>query len=54
MFRKLVTLFLVVLVMNLDGVRLAHAESKEEKQARFAEKIKANVINLGTGESTRV
>ena len=54
MFRKLVTLFLVVLVINLVGVRLAHAESREEKQARFAEKIKANVLKLGTGESTRV
>ena len=54
MFRKLVTLVLVATVMNLAGVRLAYAESKEEKQARFAEKIKANVLKLGTGESTRV
>jgi hypothetical protein len=54
MFRKLVTLVLVVLVINLTGVRLAYAESKEEKQARFAEKIKASVLKLGTGESTRV
>ena len=54
MFRKLVTLLLVAFVMNLAGVRLAYAESKEEKQARFAEKIKANVLKLGTGESTRV
>jgi len=36
------------------GVRLAYADSKEEKQARFVEKIKANVLKLGTGESTRV
>ena len=54
MFRKLVTLLLVAFVMNLAGVRLAYANSKEEKEARFAEKIKANVIKLGTGESTRV
>ena len=54
MFRKLVTVLLVALVINLTGVRLAHAESKEEKQARFAEKIKTNVLKLGTGESTRV
>ena len=54
MFRKLVTLLLVVFVINLAGVRLAYAESKEEKQARFAEKVKANVLKLGTGESTRV
>jgi hypothetical protein len=54
MFKKLVTLLLVALVMNLAGVRLAYADSKEEKQARYAEKIKTNVLKLGTGESTRV
>lgn len=54
MFRKLVAVLLVALVINLAGVRLANAESKEEKQARFAEKIKANVLKLGIGESTRV
>ena len=54
MFRKLVTLLLVALVINLSGVRLAYANSKEEKQARFAEKIKANVLKLGAGESARV
>ena len=54
MFRKLVMLVLVALLINVAGVRLAYAESKEEKQARFVEKIKANVLKLGTGESTRV
>ena len=54
MYRKLVALLLVAVVINLAGVRLAYADSKEEKQVRFAEKIKANVLKLGTGESTRV
>jgi hypothetical protein len=54
MFRRITTLLLVVSVINLAGVRIAYAESKEEKQARFAEKIKINVLKLGTGESTRV
>jgi hypothetical protein len=54
MFKKLFTLLLIALVVNLAGVRLAYADSKEEKQARFAEKIKANVLKLGTGEATRV
>ena len=54
MFRKVMTLVLVALVINLAGARLAYAESKEEKQARFAEKVKANVLKLGTGESARV
>ena len=54
MFRKLMTLLLVALVINVAGVRLANAESKEEKLARFTEKVKANVLKLGTGESSRV
>ena len=54
MFKKVVTVLLVSLIINLTGVRLAYANSKEEKQARFAEKIKASVLKLGTGESTRV
>ena len=54
MFRQLMALLLVVFVVNLAGVRPVHAESKEEKQARFAEKIKASVLKLGTGESARV
>ena len=54
MFKKLGTLLLVAMMMNLAGVKLAYANSKEEKEARFAEKIKTNVLKLGTGESTRV
>ena len=54
MFRKLFTLLLMALVINLGAVRVAYADSKQEKQARFTEKVKANVLKLGTGESTRV
>ncbi len=54
MLKKSVTLLLVALVINLGGVRLAYADSKEEKHARFTEKIKANVLKLGSGESARV
>jgi hypothetical protein len=54
MFRKLFSLALVMLLINSAGIRLAHAESKEEKQARFAEKVKVNVLKLGTGETARV
>ena len=54
MCRKVMTVLLVALVMNLGGGRLAYADSKEEKQARFAEKVKVNVLKLGTGESARV
>ena len=54
MFRKLITVLLVAMVLNLAGVRPAYADSKEEKQARYAEKVKANVLKLGSGESARV
>lgn len=54
MFKKLFSLLLVALLVNLAGMRLAYADSKEEKQARFAEKVKANVLKLGTGEASRV
>ena len=54
MLKKLFSLALVALLINLAGVRLAYADSKEEKQARFAEKVKASVLKLGTGEETRV
>ena len=54
MFKKLISLALVGLLINLAGVRLAHADSKEEKEARLAEKVKASVLKLGTGEAARV
>ena len=54
MFRKLFTLLLVAMVINVGGVRLVYADSREDKQTRFVEKIKANLLKLGTGESARV
>ena len=54
MFKKLLSLALVALLINLAGMRPAYAGSKEEKQARFAEKVKTSVLKLGTGEAARV
>lgn len=54
MCKKLFSLALVALLLNLAGMRLAYADSKEEKQVRHAEKVKANVLKLGTGEAARV
>ena len=54
MFKKLLSLSLVALLINLAGVIPAYAVSKEEKQARFAEKVKASVLKFGTGEAARV
>ena len=54
MFKKLLSLSLAALLINLAGVTPAYAASKEEKQARFAEKVKASVLKFGTGEAARV
>ena len=54
MFKKLISLALVASLINLVGMTTVYAASKEEKQARFAEKVKSNVMKLGTGESARV
>ena len=53
MFKKLLALSLVTLLINLTALP-AYAASKEEKEARFAEKVKANVMKVGTGEAARV
>ncbi len=51
MLKKFVTLSIVILVMNPGGVRIAYTESRAENQARFAEKIKASELKVGTGEA---
>jgi len=54
MSKRLIALALVGLLINLAAVRTAFATSKGEEQARFAGKVKANVLKLGTGEKARV
>ena len=54
MFKKLLSLFLVALLINLAALAPAYAASKAEKEARLAEKVKTNVLKLGTGEAARV
>jgi hypothetical protein len=54
MFKKLLSLSLVALLINLASVTPAYAASKEEKEARLAEKGKASVLKFGTGETARI
>jgi hypothetical protein len=54
MFKKLLSLWLITLLINLAAMTPAYAASKEEKQTRFAEKVKASVLKLGTGEAAHV
>ena len=54
MFKKYLTLALAILVINLSLGATAFAETKAEKTAKFAEKVKINVAKLGTGKNARV
>ena len=54
MFKKYLTLALAVLVVNLSLGVSVFADGKADKAARFAEKVKASVARLGTGENARV
>ena len=54
MLKKILSLALVVLVFNLASAPRVRAETKGEKEARFAEKVRAGVMKLGTGPQARV
>ena len=53
MLKKMLSMLLIGLVMNL-GIVAVFAETTAEKEAKFAEKVKANIIKLGTGKDARV
>jgi hypothetical protein len=54
MFRKALSLMLVGFLFGVAGLRLAYAGAKEEKETRFAEKVKEGISKLGTGVEARV
>ena len=54
MWRRILSLVLVGLLIHCAGARVVYAGSKEEKQARFTEKVKSSIARLGTGEDARV
>ena len=54
MFRKILWLVLVGLLLNVAGVSSVYADSKEEKEARFAERVREGISRLGTGAEARV
>ena len=54
MLKKYLTLILTILVINLSFSAVAFADTKVEKEAKFAEKVKANVTKLGTGKDAKV
>jgi hypothetical protein len=54
MFKKILSLLLIGLLINIAGAASTYAGSKEEKEARFVEKVKQGIARLGTGESARI
>jgi len=54
MLKKVLSLVLVGFLLNVTGVSSAHAGSKEEKEASFAEKVKEGISKLGTGAEARI
>ena len=54
MFKKLLSFSVAVLLINVPVMTPVDAASKEEKEARFTEKVKANVRKVGTGEAARI
>ena len=54
MMKKILSLMLVGLLINLMAVNSVYADPKAEKEARFAEKVKAGIAKLGTGREARI
>jgi len=54
MLKRIVSLVLVGLLLNVAGVSSAYAGSKEEKEIRFAAKVKEGISKLGTGTDARI
>lgn len=55
MFKKILLFVIVVLLLNVIGVSSTYAnDSKEEKEARFSERVRADISKLGTGTEARV
>jgi len=54
MFRKIISIALIIALVNLVGIVSVFAKSNTEKELRLAIKVKENIEKLGTGESARV
>jgi len=54
MHKKYLSLALVVLLLHAVSAAPAFAKSKAEKETRFAEKVKVNILKLGVGPEALV
>jgi hypothetical protein len=54
MFRKPLVLALTVLLLNLLSVAPVTASTGTEEEVRFSEKVKGEIVKLGTGPEARI
>jgi len=54
MLKKCLSLLLTVFVINLFLNAAAFANTKEDKEAKFAAKVKSEITKLGTGKDARI
>ncbi len=54
MFKKYLTVGLTFLILNLSLSSVAFAETKAEKEAKFAQKVKTQITKLGFGTDAKV
>lgn len=54
MYKSLLSLALAALMLVCFGVKPVQAGSSEADRAKFAQKVKAGIAKLGTGENARV
>ena len=54
MLKRILCLALAGLLVGVTGASPARAATREEKDARFAERVKAGIAKLGTGPDARV
>ena len=54
MFKRILTVVVAGLLIQALCVQPASAASKEEKQAKRVEKVRAGIIKLGVGTDARV
>ncbi len=54
MFKKYLTLFVTILILNLSLGVSVFAKTNTSKETKLAEKLKASITKLGTGKDARV
>ena len=54
MLKELTSLLLIGLMLTTFGISPAYADTKEEKEIRFAARVKEGISKLGTGKEARV